>query len=90
MPGDRGSGILDPTLTSYLKANDFEVGNSPIGGVWDVEINKSSVTCAVGVHLPTVPNRQLQQIAALIDDGDTANGQLRFLSGDRFYWMIIE
>lgn len=89
LPGDGGSGNLHANMQDYIRINDFKV-DPPIGGMWDIELNKSGVISAVGVHRPTASVTQLAQIDQLMDDGDIADGNLRFTAGDRFYWVLVD
>lgn len=90
LPGDGGSGNLHASMQEYIKSSDFEVDKTVIGGVWDIELNKSGVISAVGVHNPSVSNDQLAQIDSLLDDGDIASGNMRIIASGRFYWVLLE
>lgn len=89
LPGDGGSGNLHASMQEYINEQQFETRPS-IGGLWDIELNKSGVVSAVGVHRPTVSNQQLMLIDELIDDGDIAEGNLRKIANDRFYWVLLD
>jgi len=88
-PVDSHTGLLDASMEGYIQRAQFEPASS-IGGRWDIEFNDSGVMSAVGVHQPTATTEQLTQIDEMIDDGDIADGRLRFITGDRFYWVLID
>ncbi|MGE9289617.1 MAG: prepilin-type N-terminal cleavage/methylation domain-containing protein [Puniceicoccales bacterium] len=83
------SGTVAVGLQPYINVSLWEEGPS-IGGVWDVEYDKSGVTLAIGVDGPTVSSSQIEQIDKSFDDGDVNAGNLRFITSSRYYWVIEE
>ncbi len=65
-------------------------GETPIGGTWETEYNSAGVTSAIGVHRPTASGTQLQEIDDDFDDGDLATGQIRTLSGNHIFYILVE
>lgn len=92
-PADSGSGEFPPELAGYIREADWTRG-TPIGGVWDIELNENGVTSAVGVHFMNVAvpeDAYMEDIDARIDDGDLDTGAFRRLTdASRFYWVIAE
>jgi type IV pilus assembly protein PilA len=84
-----GSGTVAAQLQDYLNVGKWEEG-TPVGGLWDVEYNKSGVTLGIGVHNPTVPASQIAQIDKSFDNGDVNSGSMRFIASGRYYWVMIE
>ena len=85
---DSPTGTLPPELASYIRAEQW-AAQTPINGKWDVEKNTYGTHRALGVHFisgsGTMPSSAiLQQIDAIVDDGDINNGKLRLLDVDRF------
>lgn len=83
------SGTLAPSLALYIQEGAF-TEESPIGGNWDVEFNKSGVTLGVGVHNYTCSADQLADIDAAYDNGDLSSGNMRLITGGRYYWVLID
>lgn len=92
-PADSGSGQFPPELDGYIREDDWTRG-TPIGGVWDIELNENGVTSAIGVHFMNVAvpeDAYMADIDERIDDGDLDNGVFRRLNdASRFYWVIAE
>tara|TARA_R110000782_G_scaffold73091_1_gene146083 strand:+ start:2028 stop:2546 length:519 start_codon:yes stop_codon:yes gene_type:complete len=92
-PADSGSGQFPPELDGYIREEDWTRG-TPIGGVWDIELNENGVTSAIGVHFMNVPVPEdafMEDIDTRIDDGDLDTGVFRRLTdASRFYWVIEE
>lgn len=86
---DSEPGNVHSTMTAYIDVSHFETLPS-IGGMWDIEMNNSGVISAVGVYNPTVSKEQLALIDEMIDDGDIASGQLRFISNNCYSWVLEE
>lgn len=90
---DASSGVCPAGFDQYIHREDWE-GLTPIGGVWDSQLNESGVTSALGVHFNgqgvTRDDAYMTQIDALIDDGDLSTGGFRKLESDRYYWCIAE
>lgn len=89
---DASSGVCPTELLNYMQATMWESG-TPIGGVWDSELNDYGVISAIGVHFNGVTPRTdafMAQIDATLDDGDLTTGHFRKLDTDRFYFVIAE
>ena len=87
------SGEIPPGFETYIQASRWE-GVTPIGGVWDAEMNAFGITSAIGVHFNGTGETRavgyMAQIDAEYDDGNLATGAFRQLDGDRYYWIIID
>lgn len=90
-PEDSGSGALPAGFEQYVQAEKW-IGGTPIGGVWDCELNSFSITSAIGVHFNgtgmTRDNIYMQEVDAMIDDGDLATGGFQQIANDRYYFII--
>lgn len=88
-PSDGGSGTLPAELAEYIKPTDFEV-RSPLGGLYDIEVNDSGVTFAVGAVEITATDEQLLLIDVAYDDGDLSTGVYRAIRAAGYYRVITE
>ena len=90
---DSGSGALPAGFEQYVQAEKW-VGGTPIGGVWDVELNDNGITSGIGVHFNgagvTRDDLYMQGIDAMVDDGDLATGGFRQIAADRYYFIIAD
>jgi prepilin-type N-terminal cleavage/methylation domain-containing protein len=88
---DGSSGQVPAGFAPYIEPNSYTAA-TPVGGVWDTELNSFGVVSAVGVHFngtgPTRDDAYMVEIDAILDDGDLASGAFRKLAGDRYYWVI--
>jgi prepilin-type N-terminal cleavage/methylation domain-containing protein len=68
------------------------VDGTPIGGVWDFELDSFEVTSAFGVHFDGTGNTQDDDYMTLVDeyfdDGDLETGLFRKIANNRFYYII--
>ncbi len=90
LPPNPPSGTIPPILQGYFPEERF-TSPTPLGGHWDVEINASSVTLAVGAHFQgdSMPSEErLVVVDTILDDGDIDSGMLRMIANDRYYWVI--
>jgi prepilin-type N-terminal cleavage/methylation domain-containing protein len=90
---DSSSGQLPPGFEDYIDADDFENG-TPIGGVWDFELNSMGITSGFGVHFDgtgeTRDETYMTGVDELFDDGDLTTGVFRQIANDRYYYIIAE
>jgi prepilin-type N-terminal cleavage/methylation domain-containing protein len=90
---DASSGELPQGFGYYVQQDKWE-GGTPIGGVWDSELNSFGLTSSLGVHFngvgETRDDAYMQQIDAAMDDGDLATGSFRKIAGDRYYMVVVE
>ncbi|MEM8782241.1 MAG: type II secretion system protein [Planctomycetota bacterium] len=89
---DSSSGSLPEGFDAYVKEAKWTAG-TPLGGAWDVEFDEHGVTSALGVHFngtgDTRDEAFMQEIDAMLDDGDLATGGFRMLADGRYY-IILE
>lgn len=93
-PPDSSSGALPSGFDDYIDEGQWTDG-TPIGGVWDIEYEGvGGVRSALGVHFDgtgeTRDDRYMQDIDAMVDDGDLATGRFRKLEDGRYYSIIRE
>jgi len=90
---DSSSGVWPAEFAGILRESDFENG-TPIGGVWDTELNDSTVTSAIGVHFDgtgvTRDDAFMLEIDVIFDDGDLTTGPFRRLAAGRYYYVLEE
>jgi len=90
-PADTSSGVYPPELAESITPGEW-VGGTPIGGVWDTELNDSGVSAAVGVHFngvgETRDDAYMTEVDAIFDDGALATGVFQKLAGGRYYWVL--
>lgn len=90
-PSDSSSGVFPVELDGIIESTDFE-GGTPIGGVWDTELNDSGVTAAVGVHFDGTGDSRdaafMLEIDGMMDDGDLSTGIFQQLGADRYYIVL--
>ncbi|TVQ51177.1 MAG: prepilin-type N-terminal cleavage/methylation domain-containing protein [Phycisphaerales bacterium] len=90
---DSNSGTLPSGFDDYIDPGSW-VGGTPIGGVWDSEMNSSGITSGIGVHFngtgTTRDDDYMIEIDAMIDDGDLSSGGFRKIASDRYYWVIAD
>lgn len=93
-PDDTSSGAA-PTdgFEDYLRVDDW-TKDTPIGGVWDTELNDNGVTSAVGVHFDgtgeTRDDAYMTLVDEILDDGDLGTGSFRKLANERYYWVVLD
>jgi prepilin-type N-terminal cleavage/methylation domain-containing protein len=89
---DASSGVVPNGFDSYVLASQW--GATPIGGVWDTELNSFGIVSALGVHFNGAGTKRddayMQQIDALVDDGNLGTGGFRKLGADRYYFVLAE
>jgi type II secretory pathway pseudopilin PulG len=90
---DSSSGALPSGFGAYVLASQW-TSPTPIGGVWDAELNSFGITSGLGVHFngtgTTRDDAYMAQIDAMLDDGDLGAGGFRKISGDRYYFVIAD
>lgn len=91
-PPDGGSGNCPAELEPYLDENKWNQA-TPIGGVWDSELNSFGFTSALGVHfwgggVVHPGDAYMQAVDALCDDGELDTGAFRKIAHDRYYLII--
>jgi prepilin-type N-terminal cleavage/methylation domain-containing protein len=92
-PADGSSGECPPGFELYVDEADFERG-TPVGGVWDVELNELGITSAIGVHFwgggPVKDDAYMTIVDEIYDDGDLTTGFFRRLDADRYYAVVAD
>ena len=90
---DSSSGALPAGFEQYVQPENW-VGGTPIGGVWDAELDSFGITSALGVHFDgsgvTRDDAYMAQLDAVVDDGDLVTGSFRKIDGDRYYFIIAD
>jgi prepilin-type N-terminal cleavage/methylation domain-containing protein len=89
---DASSGAVPTGFEDFISTKGWLDG-TPIGGVWDAELDSFGVKSALGVHfLDDKPqdDAYMAEIDALIDDGDLDKGGFRKIAEGRFYYIIAQ
>jgi prepilin-type N-terminal cleavage/methylation domain-containing protein len=89
-PIDGSSGVVPAGFETYVDSSEWAAG-TPMGGVWDSELNDSGVSAAVGVHFMGGGNpgdSVMVLVDEKFDDGDLGTGLFQKLAGDRYYYIL--
>lgn len=90
-PETSALGSLPKGFENYIQAEQW-VRATPIGGMWDCQLNVKGATSAIGVDFngaTTVRDDAfMQEIDSAIDDGDLATGGFRKLASGKFYFIV--
>jgi len=88
---DASSGVLPQDFDEYVEPGKWE-RRTPIGGVWDTELNSFEVIAAIGVHFneedDAKDDEYMLEVDATFDDGNLETGMFRKLADARFYYVI--
>ncbi len=87
---DATSGVVPAGWETYIKAAQW-TSPTPIGGVWDTELNSFGIVSGLGVHFNGVANpgdAYMQKIDKILDDGSLATGGFRKIAADRYYFIL--
>lgn len=87
-PAERAAGQTPPEVGLLLDPNNWG-SRTPIGGAWDWDYNVNGVIAAVSVELPDRTAVQMQEIDALLDDGDVTTGRFR-QRPNGYMWILRE
>lgn len=86
-------GQLPPGFGDYVTSHQWEAV-TPVGGLWDSAVNAFGVEASLGVFFgagapsPHRDDAYMQEIDALIDDGDLATGGFRKMSNTRYFFIV--
>ncbi len=91
-PADAGCGQCPAGWEDYIDVLHWQ-RPTPVGGLWDVQFNKSGVTSAVGVHFHGANHvnpgdAYMLTIDSAIDNGDLDTGAFQKIADDRYYMII--
>ena len=88
---DSASGQLPAGWDPYLRSSAW-TRPTPIGGVWDFELDSFGIKSAFGVHFDgtaeTRDDAYMQRIDLILDDGNLATGAFRKIANDRYYFIL--
>ncbi|MCP3905976.1 MAG: type II secretion system protein [Planctomycetes bacterium] len=89
---DASSGVLPAGFDPYVQETAW--GETPIGGVWDTELNSFGIGSALGVHFDgtgqTRDDTFMTEVDLVADDGDLTTGSFRKLAADRYYFVLAD
>ncbi len=85
-PPDATPGVIPTGMANYLDPADWGDGR-PLGGRWDWDYQQLHFGCSAGVsvHMPDRTIAEMQEVDALLDDGNLATGLFRARSGGYIY-----
>lgn len=81
-------GVLPPGMATYFSPTFDFTAPTPIGGTWDWSNRKTSNFVGVAVLSPTADDTQLQEIDAMIDDGNLSQGSFTKVGANRFVSIL--
>ena len=89
---DSSSGTLPAGWAPYVDENKW-TQPTPIGGVWDMELNSFSITQALGVHFDgtgqTRDDAYMLEIDRAFDDNNLATGAFREIADNQRYYYVL-
>ena len=85
------SGVMPTGLEDFVDLHSWD-RSTPIGGLWDSELNSLGITSAIGVHFQgdDPGDAYMTDVDARFDDGDLTTGAFRKLAAERFYLVLVE
>ncbi len=90
---DASSGMLPAGFEDYVNPNSW-TAPTPIGGVWDTELDSYGIKSALGVHFNGVSKTQddayMTDVDSQFDDGNLTAGAFRKIDTGRYYFIIKE
>ncbi len=88
---DSSSGDCPAGWETYVHEGRWTAG-TPIGGVWDFELDSHGIKSAFGVHFDNAASRKddtfMLQIDSKFDNGDLSTGIFRKIAADRYYYIL--
>jgi prepilin-type N-terminal cleavage/methylation domain-containing protein len=81
-------GVVPPGMDIYFGSNFNFTAPTPIGGNWDWANRKVGNFIGVSVFSPTADDTQMQEIDAIIDDGDLTQGSFQKASSNRYISIL--
>jgi type IV pilus assembly protein PilA len=85
-PADGTPGVIPAGMSTELPVTVWQATSS-IGGQWDWDYQQFGFTAGISIYQPTATRAQLQQIDAMIDDGDLTTGNFR-QRANGFIWIL--
>jgi prepilin-type N-terminal cleavage/methylation domain-containing protein len=89
---DSSSGQLPTGLGPYIRPGSWTSG-TPLGGVWDMELNSFGIISGFGVHFIGGGNpgdTYMQEVDRIFDDGNLATGGFQKIAADRYYYILAQ
>lgn len=82
-----GIAAMPAELGTYINLDRWSQ-NTPLGGVWDWDLNQFGCAAGLSVFQPTADATTMQMVDAAIDDGNLNSGSFR--SRTNGYIMVLE
>lgn len=86
-PASAAVGVLPTGMTGEFRNSDWLIDQASVGGRWAWDVNANGIRAAIALVGVTVPDSQMLDVDAKIDDGNLSTGNFRKLS-DRFVWIM--
>ena len=86
-PANAGSGVVPAGMSGSFNTGNWQA-RTVLGGRWNWDRNMSGVAAGISVTGFTVPDSQLMDIDAQIDDGDLDTGHFRKVSFNRVTFTL--
>jgi type IV pilus assembly protein PilA len=86
-PPNVGPGIVPAGLSGALQVNVW-TNTTVVGGNWNYDNNINGISVAVSVSGNNIDNARMQEIDAMIDDGDLSTGIFQMINNR--YMYILE
>ena len=83
-PADTMPGQMPSGMAEYLNGFSWSE-DTVIGGRWDWDYKVFGITAGVSVNAPKWDNEQMQEVDAMIDDGNLSSGHFRQRSNGYIY-----
>ena len=87
-PADKTPGQMPTGMSGYLSRFPWSE-ETMIGGRWDWDYEVFGVHAGVSVNSPNWDSEEMQEIDAMIDDGNLGSGQFRQRSGGYIYILEV-
>lgn len=88
-PANAGSGVVPAGMSGNFKTNVW-TSVTVIGGRWNWDRNLSGVSAGISIARYTIPDAELAEIDAKLDDGDLSTGMFRKTQSDRVCYVLEE
>lgn len=90
---DSASGVVPAGWDTYIDTRKW-TRLTPLGGVWDVELDSYGITSALGVDFANGDGEDrddayMLEIDETCDDGNLATGQFRKIAAGRYYYILM-
>ncbi len=86
-PTTTAVGVLPAGMTGEFRTSDWLIELNSVGGRWAWDRDANGFRAAIAIVGVTVPDSQMEDVDAKIDDGNLSTGNFRKIDG-RFLWIM--